>query len=473
MKLFAVIIVYVALALHVRAISDRLTDLMTWDEYSLLVNGSRVYIFSGEIHCERVPVPALWRDVLEKYKANGLNAVSIYYFWSYHSARQGQFDFTGPGKSVQELLDIAKDVGLYVIARPGPYDSAETNGEGLALWGSDGSLGGVRTSDEKYHQAWLPYITEISTVLAANQITHGGDVILQQIENELQETTHDPNNTLVVYMEQIENATRSAGERSGSWSTDYENVGGAVNVYGLDSHPGGLSCTNINSGFQVVRNYYQWFQNYSYTQPEFLPEFEAGNLLGWGTYFYDQCLAEHDPAFDADGKYIPQIGPQTRFPFPPGVINNNGANTISIALWAQTDAGARLSNCMLFTYGQYQTGFDFNQDWSALQPMWTADRLHYVWCGVAACPMHLSAAWCKRLQMRINMRFSSSAYSVPTRASKRRSLAPRMISPCSTPSSLRDLLTPDWLSQCARPSVRTSASNKPYHAPIPPDCQAI
>lgn len=50
-------------------------------------------------------------------------------------------------------------------------------------------------------------------------------------------------------MEQIESTFRDAGvivpfthnekgERSQSWSTDYQNVGGAVNVYGLDSYPG-------------------------------------------------------------------------------------------------------------------------------------------------------------------------------------------------------------------------------------------
>ena len=58
------------------------------------------------------------------------------------------------------------------------------------------------------------------------------------------------------------------GERSQSWSTDYRNVGGAVNIYGLDSYPGGGSCTSLNSGFKVLTNYYQWFQNYSWTQPE-------------------------------------------------------------------------------------------------------------------------------------------------------------------------------------------------------------
>lgn len=242
----------------------------------------------------------------------------MHQFWSYHSARRDVFDFESPGKDVQNLLDIAKEVGIYVIARPGPYCNAETNGGGLALWGSDGSMGALRTSDETYHQAWLPWITEISSILEKNQLSNGGNVILDQIENELQETRHDPTNTLVVYMEQIENATREAGivipfssnekgERSESWSTDYENVGGAVNVYGLDSYPGGLSCFNNNTGFNVVRNYYQWFQNYSYTQPEYLPEFEAGWIEGWGAAFFDQCYTEHTPAF-ADVYYKNNVG---------------------------------------------------------------------------------------------------------------------------------------------------------------------
>lgn len=122
-------------------------------------------------------------------------------------------------------------------------------------------------------------------------------------------------------MEQLKNATREAGivvptmhnekgQRSVSWSNDYMDVGGAVNIYGLDSYPGGLSCTNVNSGFNLVRNYYQWFQNYSRTQPEFFPEFESGYFQPWGGYFYDQCVAEHDPAF-ADVYYKNNIGQRT------------------------------------------------------------------------------------------------------------------------------------------------------------------
>ena len=76
------------------------------------------------------------------------------------------------------------------------------------------------------------------------------------------------------------------------------------------------------------------------------------------------------------GKYVPQLGPQTRFPVPPGVLNNRGNNTLALSLWAQTDRGARLADVRLFYYGAYQTGFAFDQDWKYLQPGWS-DRSQY------------------------------------------------------------------------------------------------
>ncbi|KXS96174.1 hypothetical protein AC578_2652 [Pseudocercospora eumusae] len=299
-------------------IDDGFTKAVTWDKYSLMINGSRVFIQAGEFHYARLPVPEMWRDVLQKFKSNGLNAVSIYFFWSYHSPKPGIFDFESPGKDIQKLFDMCKEIGLWVIARPGPYCNAETNGGGLALYGSDGSFGKLRTSDETYHQAWLPWMKAVGTIIAKNQITKGGPVILYQIENELQEISHEVNNTLVLYMEQVESASRDVGidvpffsnekgMRSQSWSTDYEDVGGSVNIYGLDSYPGGLSCTDPDAGFKVVRTYYQWFHNYSFTQPSFVPEFEAGYFQPWGGKFFDTCLAMHDPQF-ADVFYKNNIG---------------------------------------------------------------------------------------------------------------------------------------------------------------------
>lgn len=69
------LLLFAALALFV--VGLQASSLVTWDQYSLLINGKRTFIYSGEFHYERLPVPELWRDVLEKYKANGLNAVSV------------------------------------------------------------------------------------------------------------------------------------------------------------------------------------------------------------------------------------------------------------------------------------------------------------------------------------------------------------------------------------------------------------
>jgi beta-galactosidase len=60
----------------VSATDNGKTAEVTWDKYSLSVKGERVYVFSGEFHYQRLPVPELWLDVFQKLRANGFNAVS-------------------------------------------------------------------------------------------------------------------------------------------------------------------------------------------------------------------------------------------------------------------------------------------------------------------------------------------------------------------------------------------------------------
>ena len=92
-------------------------------------------------------------------------------------------------------------------------------------------MGSTRTSASSYYDRWYPWIQETGKIIAANQITNGGPVILNQHENELQETTYSADNT-VKYMEQIKAAFSGAGivvpnkhnekgMHSVSWSTDY------------------------------------------------------------------------------------------------------------------------------------------------------------------------------------------------------------------------------------------------------------
>lgn len=115
-----------------------LTDAVQWDHYSLIVNGERLFLWSGqfneqtrsssipqpktgELHYWRIPVPAVWQEILEKIKAAGFNAISVYGHWAYHSASEDHLDFESGGHNPNPIFDIAKDLGLYILARPGPY----------------------------------------------------------------------------------------------------------------------------------------------------------------------------------------------------------------------------------------------------------------------------------------------------------------------------------------------------------------
>lgn len=77
------------------------------------------------------------------------------------------------------------------------------------------------------------------------------------------------------------------------------------------------------------------------------------------------------------GKYIPYIGPQTKFVIPPGIVNNKGKNRLAISLWAMDGNGAAVEGVRLITYGKYQSGFGFGADFDYLQPKWEKERLEY------------------------------------------------------------------------------------------------
>ena len=80
------------------------THTVTFDKYSLMIDGQRTFVWSGEFHPFRLPSPGLWRDVLQKMKAEGYTAVSIYFDWGYHSPSPGVYDFTGV-RDMDRLLD--------------------------------------------------------------------------------------------------------------------------------------------------------------------------------------------------------------------------------------------------------------------------------------------------------------------------------------------------------------------------------
>jgi hypothetical protein len=118
-----------------------ITDQVQWDNYSLILRGQRIFIkyvpcppnswftpthclcassfcSSGEFHPWRLPVRELWPDILQKFKAAGFNAVSIYTHMGLINPAPGVIDMDG-WRSVESFFDTAKNAGLWVVLRPG------------------------------------------------------------------------------------------------------------------------------------------------------------------------------------------------------------------------------------------------------------------------------------------------------------------------------------------------------------------
>jgi beta-galactosidase GanA len=219
---------------------------VTYDKYSLSVDGRRVLLQAAEFHYFRLPSPDLWRDILEKEKAAGFNAISVYFSWAFHSPAPGSYDFTGV-RDVDRLLRIAEDVGLYVIARPGPYINAETTGGGFPAWLKT-VPGRARSSDAGYTAAYHDWLAHINPILARHQVTRGGSVLLYNVENEYAV------NTDAVYMQDLQDTARAAGIDvpittnnccdAGSWSSTWGSGLGAVQIPGVDDYPQSFDCGN-------------------------------------------------------------------------------------------------------------------------------------------------------------------------------------------------------------------------------------
>ena len=153
------------------------------------LNGRPFVYRAGEIHPPRVP-KEYWRHRLRMLKAMGLNTVGVYLFWNLIEPQPGKFDWSGQA-DYPEFFRIAKEEGMWVIVRPGPYVCAEWDGGGHPWWlGKEPDME-VRSRDPRYFEPAKRYLSEAARVIAPHQITRGGAVILYQIENEYSKTDQD------------------------------------------------------------------------------------------------------------------------------------------------------------------------------------------------------------------------------------------------------------------------------------------
>lgn len=53
---------------------------------------------------------------------------------------------------------------------------------------------------------------------------------------------------------------------------------------------------------------------------------------------------------------VNNLGPQTLFPVPQGILNYRGPNAVALTLWSQEEGGARLGGFKLVVAGVIQSG---------------------------------------------------------------------------------------------------------------------
>jgi beta-galactosidase len=148
---------------------------------SFLINGDGFFIHSGELHYFRIPRD-LWQDRLLKAKRCFLNTVTTYIAWNWHEPLEGRFRFDGDA-DLDYYFKVCEELGLYVIARPGPYICSEWDSGGFPNWVC-GKKCITRSREPVFMDLTSRYYDSVCPVIRRHLITRGGSVILFQVENE-------------------------------------------------------------------------------------------------------------------------------------------------------------------------------------------------------------------------------------------------------------------------------------------------
>lgn len=172
----------------------------------------------------------------------------------------GQLDFDGY-RALEPLYQMAMQVGLWVVLRPGPYINAETTGMendsslyindsllpnysrhaagGIPHWVTSTVTSHLRTNGTSYRNSWEPYIAKVADISAPWQITRGGPIIAVQMENEYVDRDDVGFPGKVEMMVQLKEALLRGGFdvpltiNDAYMGSNYVNGSGSGDIYGL------------------------------------------------------------------------------------------------------------------------------------------------------------------------------------------------------------------------------------------------
>jgi beta-galactosidase len=171
----------------------------TFTKSCYYLNGKPTFLYSGEFQYFRVPRKD-WKTRLALFKEAGGNCIATYTPWLLHEPEEGKFSFGGDDgvRDLEGFLKTCKEMGLYVIVRPGPYQYSELKHAGLPGWlvKSYPEIRAKNINNEDYDADVVSYLhpiflektrawfNAICPIIKKYSVDNGGPIVFVQLDNE-------------------------------------------------------------------------------------------------------------------------------------------------------------------------------------------------------------------------------------------------------------------------------------------------
>lgn len=175
-------------------------EAIAWNNQSYSINGKPGFLISGEFHYFRVPKEA-WRTRLQLLKEAGMNCAATYVPWVIHEPEEGSYVFGDvPERDLVGFLELCREMQVYVLCRPGPYQYSEMYYAGLPEWlcrydallarDTKGEIFNKNRNSVSYlHPLFLDKVKKwfnaVCPIIKNYLISEGGPIALVQVDNEL------------------------------------------------------------------------------------------------------------------------------------------------------------------------------------------------------------------------------------------------------------------------------------------------
>jgi beta-galactosidase len=236
------------------------------------------FVHAAEFHYFRTPREE-WRQRLGLLLDAGFNTVALYIPWLWHETEEGVTDVDGHSHPMRDLagfLDLATEMGFWLIPRPGPYIMAETINEGIPPWVFDKYPQVALINQREEPQNIVSYLhpdflaavknwyEAVFAVLTPRQITHGGKSIMIQLDNEMG-MPHWVRNIFDINPDTLTRFAAYLLNQYGSQLSDR---------YPTDDLPAflreSLIYPSASDGAEIVEDYRRFYRDYLYQYMDFL-----------------------------------------------------------------------------------------------------------------------------------------------------------------------------------------------------------